>query len=676
MKNKKILVTTALYYANGDLHLGHVLEQIQADIWVRWQKLLGKECWFISGDDAHGTPMMLKAKEQNISPEQLIKIYYERHLQDIAAFSINYDNFYTTHSPENQQIVTDIYQKLFDRGDIEVREIQQLYDEQEKIFLPDRYVKGQCPRCGALDQYGDNCEVCGAHYATFELKNPKSILTNTVPVTKTSQHYFFTLNKYKDFLENWLQSGDKIQQSMLHKLQEWFKEDLRDWDISRDSPYFGFLIPGTQDKYFYVWLDAPIGYLSIFKNLCNKNSAINFTDFVAADSEEKSEIYHFIGKDIMYFHALFWPAMLQGANYRTPDKIFAHGFMTINGEKMSKSRGNFLTARQYYQHLSTEYLRYYLAAKLSDGVEDLDLNMNDFVARVNSDLVGKFVNIASRCAGFINKNFANKLSAKLDNPELYQQFIAKNQEITKLFIDLNYSKAIREIMSLADLANSYIDDQKPWKLIKDGSKTELVQQVCTTGINLFKVLITYLQPVIPQTALLAEKFLKTNLNLSDLEHPLVNHTISKFQPLISRIDMDTIDKMFKEAATESTATNKSSEPNDNGGQISIDDFAKIDLRIAKIINAEHVEGADKLLKLTLDVGELGEKQVFAGIKSAYNPEQLINKLTVMVANLKERKMRFGLSQGMVLAASSDDKQDLGIYILEPHSGAKPGMRVK
>lgn len=696
MSNKKILVTTALYYANGDLHLGHILEQIQADIWVRWQKLLGNKCLFISGDDAHGTPIMLKAKEQNISAEELIAKYYVSHTEDIKAFNIDFDNYYTTHSLENKEIVADIYTSLFNNGDIQTKEIEQLYDEHENIFLPDRYVKGQCPKCDAQDQYGDNCEACGAHYAAFELKNPKSILTNTTPINKKSEHYFFDLPKHKNFLQSWLQSNNRIGPAMLHKLNEWLEDadGLKSWDISRDAPYFGFLIPNTTDKYFYVWLDAPIGYISIFKNLCGKNNQIKFNDFFAANNANNSELYHFIGKDIIYFHALFWPAILESSNYRTPNKIFAHGFLTINGEKMSKSRGTFITAKQYSKHLSTEYLRYYLAAKLSDGVDDIDLSFNDFVARINSDLVGKFVNIASRCAGFINKNFANKLADNLHEENIYKQFIEKQQIIAQLFIDLNYSKAIREIMNLADIANKYIDTHKPWVLIKDANQLHLVQQVCTTGINLFKVLMTYLKPVLPQTAMLAEDFLNTKLTLNNLDSPLCNHAISEFKPLINRIDMDQIQKIFNNninntnvnsdvaSSTNQSSANQlvqesaSNAPTNIVPTINIEDFAKIDLRIAKIINAEDVEGAEKLLKLTLDVGELGIKQVFAGIKSAYQPADLIGKCTVMVANLKERKMRFGVSQGMVLAASSKDNDGGKLWILEPHFGAEPGMRVK
>ncbi len=689
MTSRKILVTTALYYANGDLHLGHILEQIQADIWVRWQKLIGNQCLFIGGDDAHGTPIMLKAKEQNISPEELIAKYYVSHVADLKEFSIDYDNYYTTHSAENQEIVSEIYTKLLANNDIEVKEIEQLYDQVENIFLPDRYVKGQCPKCNAEEQYGDNCESCGAHYATFELKNPKSILTGTTPITKKSQHYFFNLANYRDFLNNWLQENNPIQPAMLHKLTEWLKDPdgLKSWDISRDAPYFGFLIPNTKDKYFYVWLDAPIGYLSIFKNLCAKNDQINFADFVAVDNTNNSELCHFIGKDIIYFHALFWPAILNGSGYRTPNKIFTHGFLTINGEKMSKSRGTFITAKQYSEHLSTECLRYYLSAKLSDGIDDLDLNFTDFVARINADLVGKFVNIASRCAGFINKNFDNKLANNLHEVAVYRQFVAQKQSITQLFMDLNYSKAIREIMTLADVANRYIDSQKPWVLIKDHNNSVLVHQVCTTGINLFKVLMTYLKPVLPKTAILAENFLKTELNINNLDEPLLDHDIAEFKPLINRIDMDKVQEIFNDSSKDKVVTAKQNSDVadltvkleaaklDLTPQINIEEFAQIDLRIAKIINAEDVAEAEKLLKLTLDVGDLGTRQVFAGIKSAYKPADLIGKCTVIVANLKERKMRFGVSQGMVLAASGNNN-DGKLWILEPHDGAEPGMRVK
>ena len=684
MNNRKILVTTALDYANGDLHLGHILEKIQADIWVRWQQLLGNECLLICGDDAHGTPIMLKAKEQNISAEELVSNFYNRHLDDLKAFSINFDNFYTTHSTENHNIVLDIYTKLLSNGDIKIKEIEQLYDETENIFLPDRYVKGECPKCGEADQYGDNCEACGAHYETFELKNPKSILTGTIPIIKKSEHYFFDLPKYKDFLKTWLQENSRIQESMLHKMNEWLDDPngLKRWDISRDAPYIGFLIPNTKDKYFYVWLDAPIGYISIFKNLCSNNHQINFDDYFSSNNNSKSELYHFIGKDIIYFHALFWPAMLFGAGYRTPSKIFAHGFLTINGEKMSKSRGTFITAKQYAEHLSSEYLRYYFAAKLSNNIDDLDLNFSDFTARINADLVGKFVNIASRCAVFINKNFNNKLAHNLHEVHIYKQFVAQQQNISQLFIDLNYSKAIREIMALADIANQYIDSHKPWKLIKDPNDATLVQEICTTGINLFKVLMTYLKPVLPKTAELVEQFLNHKLTLDSLDKPLSAHVINEFKPLINRIDMEKIQEIFttkvesnNENNSKNIAITKNSELN-TVPQINLDDFLKVDLRIAKIINAEEVDGAEKLLKLTLDVGILGIKQVFAGIKSAYQPTDLIGKHTVMVANLKERKMRFGVSQGMVLAASSDNDNNAGLWILEPHEGAEPGMRVK
>lgn len=685
MQNRKILVTTALPYANGDLHLGHILEQIQADIWVRLQRLSENECWFIGGDDAHGTPIMLKAKEKNISPEELITKYYKRHTEDLNAFHINFDNFYTTHSKENQELVNEIYHKLQKNSDIELIEINQLYDEVESLFLPDRYVKGQCPKCDAQDQYGDNCEACGAHYTAFELKDPRSILTNSKPIHKKSQHYFFKLAKYQNFLSNWLASSNLIQAELLNKLNEWLavEDGLKSWDITRNHPYFGFLIPGTQDLYFYVWLDAPIGYLSILKNLCKQNPQISFQEFLNPDPlTNKTELYHFIGKDIIYFHALFWPAILKGSGYRTPSKICTHGFLMINGEKMSKSRGTFITARQYVKYLNTEYLRYYLAAKLSDGVEDLDLNFHDFVARINSDLVGKFVNIASRCAGFINRHFDNQLASNLHQAEIYIEFINKQPIIYKLFNDLQYSKAIREIMGLADIANKYIDLYKPWVLIKDRMQLNVVQEICTTGLNLFRILMFYLQPVLPATAKLVEEFLNIKLILQNIALPLKGSKINTFKPLINRVDMQQVELMLNhENVTTSKNSQQSQKQNQNlNAIIDFADFTKIDLRIAKIINAEDIEGSDKLLKLTLDVGALGIKQVFAGIKSAYHPKDLIGKCTVMVANLKERKMRFGISQGMVLAASneddSDDNENKQLWILEPHLGAEPGMRVK
>lgn len=722
MQNRKILATTALAYANGDLHLGHVLEQIQADIWVRWQKALGHECWFISGVDAHGTPIMLKAKEQNISPEELVNKYYKRHIEDLHAFHIDFDNFYTTHSKENQELVNEIYNKLQKNSDIELVKINQLYDEIESMYLPDRYVKGQCPKCNAADQYGDNCECCGAHYTAFELKNPRSIITNSVPIHKSTEHYFFKLSKYQGFLNIWLRTNQTIAAELQHKLNEWLAIDggLKSWDITRNAPYFGFLIPGTEDLYFYVWLDAPIGYLSIFKNLCNKNSQLNFEEYLTPSftskgsqknnithysehatelhngnhSEHATELHHFIGKDIVYFHALFWPAILKGSGYRTPTKICTHGYLTINGEKMSKSRGTFITAKQYVKYLNAEYLRYYLSAKLSDGIEDLDLNFNDFVARINSDLVGKFVNIASRCAGFINKYFDNQLSSCLHQTEIYQEFVNKNMIIYKLFNDLQYSKAIREIMALADLANKYIDLYKPWQLIKDTAQFNIVQEICTTGLNLFRVLMFYLKPVLPITAKLVEEFLSTELILDNIFVPITNTKIKPFKPLIIRIEPQQIELMLdnniyntqdevaieqrnkKNNNTESPIVNKQHE-NIDDNMIDIEEFMKIDLRIAKILNAEEVAGSDKLLKLTLDVGALGIKQVFSGIKSAYSYKELIGKCTVIIANLKERKMRFGISQGMVLAASNaDDVGDKKIWLLEPHVGAEPGMQVK
>lgn len=670
---RKILVTSALPYANGSIHLGHLVEYIQTDIWVRFQKMRGHECHYVCADDAHGTPIMLRAQNEGITPEQLIADVSKEHQADFAEFAIGFDNYHSTHSEENRQLASQIYLANRDAGHIESRTISQAYDPEKEMFLPDRFIRGECPKCGAADQYGDNCEACGATYDPTELKNPVSAVSGATPITKESEHYFFKLGNFEPLLREWTQ-GDHLQAEVGRKLGEWFDSGLQDWDISRDAPYFGFEIPDAPNKFFYVWMDAPIGYLASFKNYCDR-SGVDFNEFMRADSP--TELVHFIGKDIIYFHALFWPAMLKGAGFRLPNRVYAHGFLTVDGKKMSKSRGTFIKARTYLNHLNPEYLRYYFAAKLNNTIEDIDLSLEDFQSRINSDLVGKVVNIASRCAGFINKRFDGKLGDSLADEALFNNFINQAESIAKRYDNREFAQAMREIMALADKANQYIDEQKPWVLAKEEGKDAEVQAVCSMGINLFRVLIAYLKPVLPRTAEQAETFLKIDsLQWTDIEKPLLSHTIEPFKPLMTRVEQDKIDAIIEESKDNMVATaapTKTTEDIDPiADEIQFDDFAKIDLRIAKIVNAEHVEGAEKLLKLTLDIG-LAEKQVFAGIKSAYAPEELVGKLTVMVANLAPRKMRFGLSEGMVLAAGPGGKD---LFILNPDEGAQPGMRVK
>lgn len=672
VKNRKILATTALTYANGPLHLGHLIDNIQADVWTRFQKMRGHQCTLISGSDSHGTPIMISAEKMGIPPEELVSKMQKSHEADFKDFLIGFDNYYTTHSKENQEIVETVFNRHDKQGNITKRVISQLFDPEKKMFLPDRFIKGECPRCGAKDQYGDSCEVCGATYVPTDLKNPYSTLSGATPIEKESEHYFFKLQEFEKMLHEWTRAGH-LQEQVIKKLDEWFKDGLKEWDISRDAPYFGFKIPGEENKYFYVWLDAPIGYITIFKNLCDKRKDLNFDEYWNKDSE--TELYHFIGKDIIYFHALFWPAVLSGAQFRTPTAIRAHGFLTVDGQKMSKSRGTFIKARTYLDHLHPEYLRYYVSAKLSERIEDLDLNFDDFSLRVNSDLVGKFVNIASRCASFLNKNFAGKLSATLSEQALYDEFAKTGDTIAEHWENLEYSQAIRQIMALADKANQYIDEKKPWAAMKDPARTQDVQDICTMGVNLFRLLMIYLKPVLPETAEKVEKFLNISpLQWVDKDKPLINHTINDFQPLAQRLDKKQVDAL-KEAAKEDIekSTQPAAQPTAKKTDvISIDDFAKIDLRIAKIVKAEHVEGAEKLLRLELDIGS-ETRQVFAGIKTAYQPEQLVGRLTVMVANLAPRQMRFGMSEGMVLAAGPGGKD---LWILSPDQGAEPGMKVK
>jgi methionyl-tRNA synthetase len=663
---KKILVTNALTYANGPLHLGHMVEFIQTDIWVRYQKMQGVECTYVGGCDSHGTPIMIQAEKLGIPAEKLVARFREEHQQDLAGFLINIDNYHTTDSPINQELVESVFKKHQAQGNIEKRVIQQFFDPEKNMFLPDRMIKGECPRCSTPDQYGDNCESCGATYLPTELKNPYSTLSGAKPIEKESEHYFFKLNHYEKMLNEWTHANH-LQEQVTNKLDEWFKDGLQDWDISRDAPYFGFKIPGEENKYFYCWLDAPIGYMGSFKDLSTRNP-LNFEEYWAKDSN--TELYHFIGKDIIYFHALFWPALLHGADYRTPTAVFCHGFLTVDGQKMSKSRGTFIKASTYLQYLPAEYLRYYFSTKLNSRIEDLDLNFDDFIQRVNSDLVGKFVNIASRCASFINKNFAGKLSNQLADKKLFSDFSQEGDVISVKLAKLDFSHAMRQIMTLADRANQYIDEKKPWAVGKDPARANEVQDICTMGINLFRLLMIYLKPVLPDTAKKVESFLNIPpLSWEDKNQPLLDHVIHDFQPLAQRLEKKQIDEMKMSIQQESTPA-QAEKPKQE--YITIEDFAKIDLRIAKIINAEHVEGAEKLLRLELDLGE-EKRQVFAGIKSAYQPEQLVGKLTVMVANLAPRQMRFGVSEGMVLAAGPGGKD---LWILSPDEGAQPGMKVK
>ena len=673
MAQRKILITSALPYANGPTHLGHLLEYIQTDIWSRFQKLQGHEAYYVCADDAHGTPIMLNAQKQGITPEEMVKNVSIERQRDFADFNIKFDNYHSTHSQENKEFSELIYNRLNDAGHIKKHTISQLFDPEKGIFLPDRFVTGTCPTCKSEDQNGDSCDACGATYSPTELINPRSVMSGAEPILKDSEHYFFDLPAFEGMLKEWLHSGT-IQQEMANKLDEWFADGLQQWDISRDAPYFGFEIPNAPGKYFYVWLDAPIGYMASFKNLCDKQD-IDFDAFWQEGSD--AELYHFIGKDIIYFHSLFWPAMLEGAQFRKPTNVFAHGFVTVNGAKMSKSKGTFIKARTYLDNLDPEFLRYYYAAKLNSGITDLDLNLEDFAQRVNSDLVGKVVNIASRCAGFITKKFDGKLSDTIMEPQILAEFQNASATITEHYENREYSRAIREIMALADKANQFIDNAAPWVLIKDESKQEEAHQVCSLGLNLFRVLITYLKPVLPGMATNVEAFLNDELTWQGVQTALISHPINKFKPLMQRVEMDKVNKMVEESKESLIAEKDKIDPNSPlakepiAAEIEFDDFAKVDLRVAKIAKAEHVEGADKLLKLTLDLG--GEtRQVFAGIKSAYAPEDIEGKLTVMVANLKPRKMRFGMSEGMVLAAGPGGKE---IYILNPDDGSEPGMRV-
>ncbi|MBZ9538410.1 methionine--tRNA ligase [Modicisalibacter tunisiensis] len=671
---RQILVTSALPYANGSIHLGHLLEYIQTDIWVRFQKSRGHDCHYVCADDAHGTAIMLRAEQEGITSQALIDRVSQEHQADFARFGVAFDNYHSTHSEENRYFSELIYTRLRDQGHIATRDIEQMYDPVKGLFLADRFIKGTCPKCRADDQYGDNCEACGATYTPAELIDPVSAISGATPEVRSSTHYFFKLPDFAAFLQGWI-NDDHVQPQIRNKLMEWFESGFNEWDISRDAPYFGFEIPDAPGKYFYVWLDAPIGYLASFKNLCEREG-LDFDAYWRADSQ--AEVYHFIGKDIVYFHALFWPAMLHGAGLRTPTAVNCHGFVTVNGAKMSKSRGTFIKAATYAEHLNPEYLRYYFAAKLTAGVDDLDLNLEDFAQRVNSDLVGKVVNIASRCAGFVKKLGGGRLSARCTEPELVERFVAAGDEIAGYFEAREFGRAMRKVMELADEANTYIAEAEPWVLAKQEGREQEVLDICSVGINLFRQLMVYLAPVLPAMAEGARAFLTLDaLAWDSRQELLLDHEIAKFKPLMTRVERDRIDAMI-EASKEDLVEEQKLKETPKGPladdpiaeEIAFDDFTKVDLRIARIAKAEYVEGADKLLQLTLDLG--GEtRTVFSGIRSAYAPEALEGHLTVMVANLAPRKMRFGVSEGMVLAAGDGD----GIYLLEPHSGAKPGLRV-
>ena len=679
---RKILVTSALPYANGSIHLGHMLEYIQTDMWVRFQKHRGNQCTYVCADDAHGSAIMLRAEKEGITPEQLIANVQAEHSADFAEFLVDFDNFHSTHAEENRELSSAIYIKLREAGHIATRSITQYFDPEKKMFLADRFIKGTCPKCGAEDQYGDNCEKCGATYAPTDLKNPKSAISGATPVLKDSEHFFFKLPDFDAMLKSWTRSG-ALQDAVANKIAEWLDAGLQQWDISRDAPYFGFEIPDAPGKYFYVWLDAPIGYMASFKNLCARRPELDFDAYWAKDST--AELYHFIGKDIVNFHALFWPAMLEGAGYRKPTAINVHGYLTVNGQKMSKSRGTFIKARTYLDHLSPEYLRYYYASKLGRGVDDLDLNLEDFVQKVNSDLVGKVVNIASRCAGFIHKGNAGVLVEGNAAPELTEAFLAAAPSIAEAYEARDFARAMREIMGLADRANAWIADKAPWAMAKMEGKQDEVQAVCALGINLFRQLIIFLKPVLPVLAADAEAFLNVEpLTWDDHRVLLANHQLNAFKPLMTRIDPVKVQAMTdasKEDLAASQTDTGAQAPQGNGelvkeplaAEIDFDAFAAVDLRVALIVKAEAVEGADKLLRLTLDIGD-EQRNVFSGIKSAYpNPAELEGRLTMMIANLKPRKMRFGISEGMVMAAGPGGEE---IYLLSPDSGAKPGQRIK
>ena len=689
MTKRKILVTSALPYANGAIHLGHMVEHIQTDIWVRFQKMRGHECYYCCADDTHGTPIMLAAEKQGISPEELIEKVHQEHIADFSGFGIGYDNYYSTHSPENRHFSETIYQALKANNKIQSRKIQQLFDPEKQMFLPDRFVKGECPKCHAKDQYGDNCESCGATYSPTELINPYSAVSGATPVLKDTEHFFFKLSECADFLRDWTsgqtvlangQTQMHLQAQSLNKMNEWLGKDeegnstLSDWDISRDAPYFGFQIPDEPNKYFYVWLDAPVGYMASFQNLCTR-IGVDFNEFFRADSE--TEMYHFIGKDILYFHALFWPAMLQFSGYRTPTGVFAHGFLTVDGQKMSKSRGTFITARSYLDGgLNPEWMRYYIAAKLNSRIEDIDLNLQDFIARVNSDLVGKYVNIAARAAGFIRKRFSGCLKA-VENSELLQQLMAKSETIANDYETREYAKALREVMTLADTVNEYVDANKPWELAKQADQEARLHQVCSELINAFKVLTVYLSPVLPKVAEQAAVFLNVDaLTWQDSTQTLPeNHQINEYKHLMQRIEEKQVNDLIEanKQSIQAAATPENNQYVPVSEQCSFDDFMKVDMRVAKVLNCEAVEGSTKLLKFSLDFG-FETRTIFSGIAASYpNPAELNGRYVIAVVNFAPRKMaKFGVSEGMILSAADKDGK---LRLLDVHAGAQAGDKV-
>ena len=664
MKTKNnILVTSALPYANGPIHLGHLVEYIQTDIWVRFNKSIGNDVVYICADDAHGTPIMLKAKQQGISPEELISKTKKEHENDFREFFIQFDHYSSTNSKKNEELCKEIFLKLHKSGHISQKVISQFYDEKEKIFLPDRYIKGTCPKCKSEDQYGDSCEQCGATYSPTDLINPISVLSNTKPMTKDTNHYFFNLKNFKDYLINWTKEHD-LQPSIKNKLNEWLNDNLNDWDITRDAPYFGFKIPNEENKYFYVWVDAPIGYISAFEEY-SKNNGNKFDGIW--QNEDHGEIYHFIGKDIAYFHSLFWPSILNGAGYRTPNSVYCHGFLTVNGKKMSKSRGTFIKASDYLKHLDPEFLRYYFASRLNDSIEDIDLNFDDLTKKINSDLVGKLINLASRCSSFLEKNSDLMLSKKLENKEKFTEFLNDVGEIKRLYSQRKYSNAVNKIMSMTDKANQYINENKPWAM-KDLSK---VQEISTQGLNYFRSIIILLGPVMPDLLKKTENMLnENNLAWENCLSPLLDKKIEKFTPLKTRIQKEDIQRLYNELNEKNNEDKKKVKNMNN--EIEYEDFSKINLRVGEIISADNIDGADKLLKLTVNLGELGDKEIFAGIKKFYKADDLVGLKTLVVENLKPKKMKFGTSSGMVLAADSDGD----IIVIEASSKIKNGSRVK
>ncbi|MCC7464092.1 MAG: methionine--tRNA ligase [Gammaproteobacteria bacterium] len=661
---RRILVTNALPYANGPLHLGHIIEAVQTDIWVRFQRLRGHDCLHVCAEDAHGTPIMIRAQQNGTTPEQMIAAVAHEHARDYADFGIEHTQFHTTHSEENRRVTLELYARLRDAGHIARRSVRQAYDEQQRMFLPDRYVRGSCPRCRAVDQYGDSCESCGATYSPADLIEPRSTLSGTAPVWRESEHLFFRLGNFEPMLREWL-SGGRLQPAVRAKLDEWFDAGLADWDISRDAPYFGFEIPDAPGKFFYVWFDAPIGYIGSFEAL-RARTGISFADYW--ESETATELHHFIGKDISYFHTLFWPAVLHGAGLRRPTAVHVHGFLTINGQKMSKSRGTFITARHYLERLPAEPLRYYFAAKLGPGVEDIDLSLDDFLARTNSDIVGKLVNIASRCAGFVART-GGRLAATLPDPALQARFIAAGEGIAALYEARDYAAAVREVMALADSANQYVDQHKPWVLARDPAQAAAVLGIATQGLNLFRVLMAYLAPVLPTMARQAGTFLGCDFGRwAAAAEPLLDRPLQPYQPLATRLDAAAVRSLVETAAAPGVAPVA---PATAPATATLADLRKLDLRIACILEARAVDGADKLLQLTLDLGD-GRRNVYSGIKAHYAPENLVGRLVLMIANLEPRRMRGGLSEGMVLCAGNETT---GFFLLSPDAGAAPGMPV-